>query len=62
MPFMGGPIKARGRSLGSTRSADLKAEGEVYSYRATFKTLMDGLGADTSEFFPGDEPFNGLFV
>lgn len=61
MPFMGGPIGARGRMIGSTSSADLSAEGPVFSYRSTWKTLMDALGADHSEFFPADEPFDNLF-
>ncbi len=61
MPFMGGPVVARGRRLGATSSSDLSAEGEVYSYRSTWKTLMDALGADHSEFFPADEPFDDLF-
>lgn len=62
MPFMGGPIGARGRKIGSTSAADLSAEGPVFSYRSTWKTLMDALGAEHDEFFPADEPFDDLFV
>jgi hypothetical protein len=65
MPLMGGPIVAAGKggkSLGSTRPSDLKAEGRVYSYRSVMKTLMDMLGADHSGFFPADTPFEDLFV
>lgn len=61
MPFMGGPIGARGRRIGGTDPVELKATGEVYSYRAMWKTMMDALGADHSEFFPADEPFEALF-
>ncbi|MGD8863461.1 MAG: DUF1501 domain-containing protein [Myxococcales bacterium] len=63
MPFMGGPFDAvAGRRLGQTRASDLRAEGQVYSYRSVLKTLLDGLGADHAEFFPGDQPFEDLFV
>ena len=61
MPFMGGPLGKGGRTIGSTKASDLSAEGPVFSYRATMKTLMDALGADHSEFFPADEPFEDLF-
>lgn len=63
MPVMGGVIKKAGnggRSFGETRSEDLEPLGQVYSYRATMKTLMDMLGCDHSEFFPADEPFDDL--
>lgn len=59
MPIMGGLVQATskgGKSLGSTRPSDLRAEGPVYSYRSLLKTLMDLLGADHSEFFPADRP------
>ncbi|MFV8752603.1 DUF1501 domain-containing protein [Nannocystaceae bacterium ST9] len=62
MPFFGGPIKALGRSIGSTRKTDLEAEGVVVSYRSTMKTMMDALGCDHEPFFPADEPFDHLFV
>jgi uncharacterized protein (DUF1501 family) len=64
MPMMGGLITSAGvggRSFGSTRRADLVAEGSVYSYRALTKTLLDYLGADHAEFFPADMPI-GDFV
>lgn len=55
MPFMGGPIQG-GRVVGATTSkTDLKAEGQVYSYRSVVNTLMDGLGCDESVFFPADD-------
>lgn len=63
MPFMGGLISRAGnggRSFGETAPDDLKARGKVYSYRSTFKTLLDFLGADHAEFFPADEPFGDL--
>ena len=63
MPFMGGIIDQAGKggkSLGQTRSEDLEPLGEVYSYRSVMKTIMDLLGADHSEFFPADEPFEDL--
>ncbi|MCA9653706.1 MAG: DUF1501 domain-containing protein [Myxococcales bacterium] len=62
MPFMGGPIAARGRRIGNTDPADLAPTGEVFSYRAMWKTMMDALGAQHDEFFPADEPFDHLFV
>jgi hypothetical protein len=65
MPMMGGVISQAGnggRSFGETRSNDLKANGQVYSYRSVLKTLMDSLGCDHSDFFGGDEPFDDLFV
>ncbi len=60
MPFMGGPIGARGRRIGATDPNDLSPLGDVYSYRAMWKTMMDFLGADHSEFFPADDPFDAL--
>ncbi len=65
MPFMGGLIDQAGkggRSLGSCRTTDLKAQGKVYSYRSVLKTLMDALGCDHQEFFPADAPFEDLFA
>lgn len=55
MPVMGGYVTASGkggRSLGSTRSSDLRATGPVYSYRSVLRTLMDLLGADHSTAYP----------
>lgn len=55
MPFMGGPIVG-GRVVGATcRKEDLSADGTVYSYRSVMNTLMDGLGCDSSAFFPADD-------
>lgn len=62
MPFMGGPVAAKGRLVGSTHPETLNAEGPVFSYRATMKTLMDVLGCDHDEFFPADEPYGDVFV
>jgi truncated hemoglobin YjbI len=61
MPFMGGPIGAKGRKIGSTNPADLADQDLVFSYRAVWKTMMDVLGADHTAFFPADEPFEDLF-
>ena len=44
------------RALGS------EAQGKVFSYRATMKTLMDMLGCEHDEFFPADDPFEDFFV
>lgn len=60
MPFMGGPIGPKGRSLGSTDPNDLSPTGDVFSYRSTWKTMMDFLGAESSEFFPADDPYDAL--
>lgn len=63
MPFMGGPIDAAnngGRVYGLTRASDLDAQGPVYSYRSTLKTVMDLLGCDHRDFFPADLPFDDL--
>lgn len=62
MPFMGGPITARGQLISSTQRQSFEAEGPVFSYRAMWKTMLDALGADHSEFFPADDPFDHLFV
>ena len=62
MPFMGGPIAAKGRSIGATDPSTLEALGSVFSYRSMWKTMLDVLGCDHSEFFPADEPFEDLFV
>lgn len=62
MPFFGGPIKAAGQQIGMTRPSDLKAEGPVFSYRATIKTLFDALGVDHRDFFPADKPYDNLFL
>lgn len=65
MPMMGGLIDRLGkggRTLGAVRSADLKATGQVYSYRSVLKTLLDLLGADHSTVFPADNPIQDLFT
>src|SRR5690606_13138196 len=65
MPFMGGIVERAGlggRSLGETRSSDLQALGEVYSYRSVLKTLMDLLGADHAQAFPADAPIQEFWV
>ncbi|MBF5042929.1 DUF1501 domain-containing protein [Aggregicoccus sp. 17bor-14] len=64
MPLMGGVIAKAGKggkSLGSCRASDLKAQGPVYSYRAVLKTLLDLLGADHSQVFTADSPIQDLF-
>ncbi len=65
MPFMGGVISQAGKggkSLGSVRGSDLKATGQVYSYRAVLKTMMDLLGADHEGIFPADTPLQDFFA
>ena len=62
MPFMGGPIVAKGRRIGATEPNELKDTGKVFSYRSMWLTMMDLLGAETSEFFPADEPFEDLLA
>ncbi|MDD9943618.1 MAG: DUF1501 domain-containing protein [Myxococcales bacterium] len=62
MPFFGGAIGRPGARIGETRSGDLEAMGRVFSYRSVMKTMLDALGADHTEFFPADPPFNELFV
>lgn len=55
MPFFGGPIVG-GRVVGATtRREDMAPDGQVHSYRSVLNTLMDGLGCDTTAFFPGDK-------
>jgi uncharacterized protein (DUF1501 family) len=65
MPMMGGVIDAAGKGgkmLGQTRASDLKALGQVYSYRSVLKTMLDLLGADHSTVFPADNLIEDLFV
>jgi uncharacterized protein (DUF1501 family) len=65
MPMMGGVIDAAGkggRSLGQTRASDLKAMGQVYTYRSVLKTMLDLLGADHGTVFPADNPIEDLFA
>ncbi len=65
MPMMGGVISAAGkggRRLGEARASDLKAMGQVYSYRSVLKTMLDLLGADHSTVFPADNLIEDLFV
>lgn len=65
MPFMGGIVERiglGGRSLGETRSSDLEALGEVYSYRSVLKTMMDLLGADHAQAFPSDAPIREFWA
>jgi uncharacterized protein DUF1501 len=65
MPMMGGLIDSLGKggkSLGQARASDLKAMGQVYTYRSVLKTLLDVLGADHSTVFPADNPIQDLFV
>jgi len=62
MPFMGGPVAARGRRIGGTDRSTFAATGPVFSYRSTAKTLMDVLGCDHAEFFPADLPYEDVFV
>lgn len=64
MPLMGGVVDAAGLGgarLGATAPDDLRPTGEVYSYRALMKTLLDLLGADHADFFPADAPIAGIF-
>ncbi|QQR89400.1 MAG: DUF1501 domain-containing protein [Myxococcales bacterium] len=65
MPMMGGLIAEGantlalgGKELGHTRSSDLKAEGQVVSYRAFMKTLIDALGGDHAGVFDAENVFN----
>ncbi|TVQ96775.1 MAG: DUF1501 domain-containing protein [Deltaproteobacteria bacterium] len=63
MPFMGGLIDEAGmggRMIGETDRDDLQARDRVFSYRSVLKTLMDALGGDHREFFPGDLPTDAL--
>jgi hypothetical protein len=62
MPFLGGPIVARGQTIGVTNFASLEPDGPVYSYRSMWKTMLDALGCDHETLFPADEPFEDLFV
>lgn len=62
MPFFGGPIASPGAQLGSTRASNLEAEGEVVGYRAILKSLLDVLGCEHEDVFPGDLPWAPLFV
>jgi len=65
MPMMGGVVDstgAGGKQFGSTRRSDLSAAGPVYSYRSIVKTLLDLLGTDHAEFFPGDPPADDIFA
>lgn len=65
MPMMGGLVKASGKGgklLGQTRGSDLRATGQVYSYRTVMKTLLDFLGADHVGIFPNDPPSGDLFA
>jgi hypothetical protein len=43
------------------RGSDLKATGQVYSYRSVLKTMMDLLGADHEGIFPADAPIQDFF-
>lgn len=64
MPIMGGLVASAGiggRRFGVTRRSDLQDDGLRFSYRALWRTLMDTLGADHSEFFTADPPIQGLF-
>jgi hypothetical protein len=65
MPMMGGLVTSAGiggRRFGVTRRSDLQDDGLRFSYRALWRTLMDTLGADHSEFFTADPPIEGLFA
>ncbi|HYO55420.1 DUF1501 domain-containing protein [Archangium sp.] len=65
MPFMGGVITSAGKggkSLGSVNGSNLKATGQVYSYRSVLKTMLDLLGADHQGIFPADAPIQDFFV
>ena len=66
MPFMGGPIEEAGtggNTYGATSTdSDLQAQGKVYSYRSTLKTMMDLLGCDHRDFFPSDDPFEDFLL
>ena len=62
MPFFGGPVAQPGALLGSTRASDLRAEGDVVSYRAIMKSLLDALGCAHEDLFPADPPYEPLFV
>jgi hypothetical protein len=65
MPFMGGVITSAGKggkSLGSVNGSNLKATGQVYSYRSVLKTMLDLLGADHQGIFPADAPIQDFFA
>jgi uncharacterized protein DUF1501 len=65
MPFMGGVITAAGKggkSLGAVNASNLKATGQVYSYRSVLKTMLDMLGADHQGIFPADAPIQDFFA
>jgi hypothetical protein len=64
MPIMGGIVSDAGiggRQFGVTKKADLSDDGMRFSYRGLWKTVMDLLGADHSEFFAADPPIAGIF-
>jgi hypothetical protein len=64
MPIMGGLVTQAGiggRRFGVTRKSDLQDDGQRYSYRGLWKTLMDTMGADHTEFFTADPPIEGIF-
>lgn len=62
MPFFGGPVVPKGKQLGECRRNDLAPVGEVVSYRAVLKSLLDVVGAEHEDVFPADPPYQGLFV
>lgn len=62
MPFFGGPLSRPGAMLGETRAADLRPLGDVVSYRAVMKSLLDVLGCEHEDLFPADRPYAPLFA
>lgn len=62
MPLFGGPVASPGAQLGLTRASDLRADGDVVSYRSIMKSLLDVLGCEHEDIFPADLPYEPLFV
>jgi len=62
MPFFGGPVALPGARLGETRSSDLRPMGDIVSYRAVMKSLLDVLGCEHEDLFLADRPYERLFV
>ena len=62
MPFFGGPLSRPGAQLGEARAADLRPQGDVVSYRAVMKSLLDVLGCEHEDIFRADQPYAPLFA
>jgi hypothetical protein len=59
--IMGGPITAKGRLIGASDPATLRATGKVFTSRSLLSTFLDVLGIESTPYW-SDAPIEELFA